>query len=52
MSNDVIEAQMQIRYSGGEGYKADYCREEFVLVQVEVLNSLQIVNWDVLPAEK
>lgn len=47
----VVEGQLQIRYSGGNGYEAGYCRTCSVFVTLELIPSLQVTNWDVLPAE-
>ncbi|KAF5285809.1 hypothetical protein FQA39_LY04270 [Lamprigera yunnana] len=47
----VIEGQLQLRYSGGEGLKAGYCRSCSIFITLEMLPSLQVTNWDVLPAE-
>lgn len=46
-----LDAQFRFRYSGGEGFKENYCRNCAVLFNMEFLSSAQITNWDVLPAE-
>lgn len=46
-----VEAQLQLRYSGGAGWRAGYCRQCTVALNVELLPSAQVTNWDVLPAE-
>lgn len=46
-----VEAQLRLRYSGGPGWKAGQCRQCTVALQVELLPSAQVTNWDVLPAE-
>ncbi|XP_050682191.1 protein brunelleschi [Leptidea sinapis] len=45
-----IESQILIRYSGGEG-KEVHCRESTLQFNVELLPSVSITHWDVLPAE-
>lgn len=49
--NRQIESILKLRYSGGNGYKHGYCRQISVNFNVEMLPSVQITNWDVLPAE-
>ncbi|XP_030380620.1 protein brunelleschi [Scaptodrosophila lebanonensis] len=46
-----IEAQLRIKYSGGEALTAGYCRQCAVSFNLELLPSAQITSWDVLPAE-
>lgn len=46
-----IEAQLRLRYSGGQGLQEGYCRQCAVSLCLELLPSAQIINWDVLPAE-
>ncbi|KAK3861552.1 hypothetical protein Pcinc_028634 [Petrolisthes cinctipes] len=46
-----LEASLQMKYSGGCGLGADYCRSAQVNVSVEVTPSLLVTRWDVLPAE-
>ncbi|KAK6627902.1 hypothetical protein RUM44_010384 [Polyplax serrata] len=50
-SNKYTEAQLKIRYSGGPGLEAGYCRMSVVSINLEVLPSIHITGWDVLPAE-
>jgi hypothetical protein len=47
----ILEGQLKLRYSGGAGLEAGYCRVSSVTLSVEMLPSVQITNWDVLPAE-
>ncbi|XP_054709231.1 LOW QUALITY PROTEIN: trafficking protein particle complex subunit 9-like [Uloborus diversus] len=47
----TIEAVLQIQYSGGPGMKAGYCRRCAVALTIEVLPSVVITKWDVLPSE-
>lgn len=42
---------LNLRYSGGPGLRAKYCREHGVALTVEVLPSVLITKWDVLPAQ-
>lgn len=46
-----LEAQFRFRYSGGDGLKENFSRSCAVLFNMEFLPSVQITNWDVLPAE-
>lgn len=50
-TSNVVEGQLRIKYSGGAGLTAGYCRTSSVFVTIEMLASVQITNWDVLPAE-
>ncbi|XP_060523752.1 protein brunelleschi [Cylas formicarius] len=50
-SASTIESQLKIRYSGGAGFQAQYCRTSAVFFILELTPSLYILNWDVLPAE-
>ncbi|KAL4711474.1 hypothetical protein ACJJTC_000490 [Scirpophaga incertulas] len=45
-----IEAQVIIRYSGGAG-KEIHCRQSNLQINLELLPSVSITHWDVLPAE-
>ncbi|XP_015929032.1 trafficking protein particle complex subunit 9 [Parasteatoda tepidariorum] len=47
----VIEAVLQIQYSGGPGMEAGYCRRCAIALTVEVLSSILITKWDVIPSE-
>ncbi|KAL3284966.1 hypothetical protein HHI36_019095 [Cryptolaemus montrouzieri] len=49
--SSVVEGQLQLRYSGGPGFQAEQCRTCSVFFTLEMLPSLQVTNWDVLPAE-
>ncbi|CAK1555670.1 unnamed protein product [Leptosia nina] len=44
-----IEAQFLLRYSGGGD--AEHCRQSTLQVNLELLPSVSITHWDVLPAE-
>lgn len=46
-----VEAVLKVRYSGGPGMVAGYCRAFSILVTVDVQPSVYITKWDVLPAE-
>ncbi|XP_017781590.1 PREDICTED: protein brunelleschi [Nicrophorus vespilloides] len=50
-ASSVVEGQLQFRYSGGTGLLAGYCRSCSVFITLEMMPSLQVTNWDVLPAE-
>ncbi|XP_003400188.1 protein brunelleschi isoform X1 [Bombus terrestris] len=50
-TSNVVEGQLKIKYSGGTGLTAGYCRISSVFITIEMLPSVQITNWDVLPAE-
>ncbi|XP_074037146.1 trafficking protein particle complex subunit brun [Leptinotarsa decemlineata] len=50
-TTSVIEGQLRLRYSGSEGVSSDYCRSCSVFLMLEMLPSLSVTNWDVLPAE-
>lgn len=45
-----VEAQVVIRYSGGHG-KETHCRHSTLNINMELLPSICITHWDVLPAE-
>ncbi|XP_049774968.1 protein brunelleschi [Schistocerca cancellata] len=47
----VLEGQLKLRYSGGPGLTDGYCRMCAVAITIEMLPSIYITNWDVLPAE-
>ncbi|KAH8263607.1 hypothetical protein KR044_011401 [Drosophila immigrans] len=46
-----VEAQLRLKYSGGEALVAGYCRQCAVSFNLELIPSAQITSWDVLPAE-
>lgn len=46
-----IDAQIRIKYSGGEAMQEGYCRQCAVYFKLECIQSAQITSWDVLPAE-
>lgn len=47
----VIDCQLKLRYSGGPGLEAGYCRVTSISLSLEILPSILITSWDVLPAE-
>lgn len=49
--SQTVEAILKVRYSGGPGLKAGYCRQCLVAFSLEIVPSVIIVKWDVLPAE-
>lgn len=50
-ASTLVEASVQFKYSGGKGMAEGYCRISSVFISLEILPSLQVTNWDVLPAE-
>lgn len=50
-TSSVVDGQLQIRYSGGAGLAASYCRSCSIFFTMEMVPSLHVTNWDVLPAE-
>ncbi|KAL3226615.1 hypothetical protein MRX96_024819 [Rhipicephalus microplus] len=48
----VVEVVVQLRYSGGPGLQARYCRQLGLALTLEVQPSLLISGWDVLPAQE
>ncbi|RWS24985.1 trafficking protein particle complex subunit 9-like protein [Leptotrombidium deliense] len=47
-----VELMVNIEYSGGAGLTAGYCRKCALMFDIEILPSLIITQWDVLPAER
>lgn len=50
-STRVVETVLQLRYSGGPGLVARYCRQLGLALTLEVQPSLLVSRWDVLPAQ-
>lgn len=46
-----LEFKLVFKYSGGAALSDNYCRHCALVFNLELLPSLQITNWDVLPAE-
>lgn len=46
-----LNAQLRLRYSGGDGLVQGYCRQCAIAFHLEFMPSAQVTNWDVLPAE-
>ncbi|XP_013113737.2 protein brunelleschi [Stomoxys calcitrans] len=46
-----IDAQIRIKYSGGDAMQEGYCRQCAVYFKLECIQSAQVTSWDVLPAE-
>lgn len=46
-----FEAQLKFRYSGGAAQVEGYCRQCAIVFHLEMMPSIQIINWDVLPDE-
>lgn len=51
-SSQTLEALVCLQYSGGEGLKADYCRQCSVALNVEVKASVRITDWQVHPGSR
>ncbi|XP_045585316.1 protein brunelleschi isoform X2 [Procambarus clarkii] len=47
----TLDATLMVKYSGGSGMSAEYCRSTQLVINVEVTPSLLVTRWDVLPAE-
>lgn len=50
-ASNIIDGQLKIKYSGRAGLVAGYCRVSSVFITIEILPSVKITKWDVLPAE-
>ncbi|XP_042221045.1 protein brunelleschi-like isoform X1 [Homarus americanus] len=47
----TLDATLMVKYSGGSGMSADFCRSTQLTINIEVTPSLLVTRWDVLPAE-
>jgi hypothetical protein len=47
----LLDAQLKLRYSGGNAQTEGFCREGSIALNLELLPSIQVTSWDVLPAE-
>lgn len=47
----MIEFSIKVKYGGGEGMVAGYCRIVPCLLSVNIFNSVLVTGWDVLQAE-
>ncbi|XP_015791675.2 protein brunelleschi [Tetranychus urticae] len=47
----VIEVILEFEYSGGGGLASGYCRRSAIAINIEIIPSVLITKWDVLPAE-
>lgn len=47
----VVDCQLKLKYSGGPGLEAGYCRITSLSLCLEILPSVLVTSWDVLPAE-
>nr|CAD7586985.1 unnamed protein product [Timema genevievae] len=47
----LLEGHLNLSYSGGAAQRSGYCRVSSVALTLEMVPSVQITNWDVLPAE-
>lgn len=48
----MVEAVLTFEYSGGNGLASGYCRQCSLAINIEILPSLLITHWDVLPGEQ
>jgi hypothetical protein len=46
-----LEFKLIFKYSGGVALNENHCRHCALMIHLELIPSLQITNWDVLPAE-
>lgn len=46
-----LEAQLKLRFSGGNAQSEGFCRECSIAFLLELQPSVQVTSWDVLPAE-
>lgn len=51
ITSRTVAAVLKLQYSGGPGYSAGFCRSNSIALTVEILPSVIITKWDVLPAE-
>ncbi|XP_050428976.1 protein brunelleschi [Adelges cooleyi] len=47
----MLEFNIKVKYAGGEGMVAGYCRVFPCILSVNILNSVLVTGWDVLQAE-
>ncbi|XP_050532714.1 protein brunelleschi isoform X2 [Daktulosphaira vitifoliae] len=47
----MIEFNIKVKYAGGGGMIAGYCRIHSCILSVNILNSVLVTSWDVLQAE-
>jgi len=47
----TVSAVIKLEYSGGAGHTAGFCRSSSLSLSVDILPSVIITKWDVLPAE-
>ncbi|XP_063226452.1 protein brunelleschi isoform X2 [Bacillus rossius redtenbacheri] len=50
-ASKMLEGQLKLSYSGGAAHESGYCRVCTTSITIEMLPSVQITGWDVLPAE-
>lgn len=50
-TSSSIEGQIRLRYSGGPGLKSEFYRTCSVFIIMEMIPSIHVTNWDVMPAE-
>lgn len=51
INSRTVTSLLKLQYSGGAGLAAGYCRSNSINLTVEILPSVIITKWDVLPAE-
>ena len=51
VTSKAVAALLKLQYSGGPGFAAGFCRSTSVSICVDILPSVIITKWDVLPAE-
>ncbi|XP_039275687.1 protein brunelleschi isoform X4 [Nilaparvata lugens] len=47
----VVDCQLKVRYSGDPGLTSGYCRVSSANLHIDIIPSIIVTNWDVLPAE-
>lgn len=47
----VVDCQLKVRYSGEPGLTSGYCRVSSANLHIDIIPSIIVTNWDVLPAE-
>lgn len=45
------EFQLKVKYSGGPGFKSDYCRLCSAVLDIEILSAVVLTGWEVQPGE-
>ncbi|XP_075217129.1 trafficking protein particle complex subunit brun isoform X2 [Lycorma delicatula] len=50
-SSKTIDCQLKVRYSGDPGLSGGYCRVSSIVLHIDIIPSILVTNWDVLPAD-